>query len=382
MDILNEELPSCALNPLSAKTIREFLEVIRVSAIYLTEIIEHMMKFSKQINNPPILEFYGFNTNLFLGEFKKISEAYPRSPNVKLTFYFETNLPEYLYADRSALIQILLSILSNALKFTEYGIVHFSVRSDGSNITFSCQDTGSGMSEQFIQNRLFTPFSQENASLGSKPRGLGLGLALSKNLIEQMKGKIHINSKKGEGTNVCVSLPVSVPVGSMMREENLNILRSNSTLVDLLHSHQPHIPSELNFSPDFVASMNQIYNDNSSGIDFEAPYFSSSYPLDLNPPLESSRSISPSNVIQFDPIQLESVPEEVLSEPIKSNLLQETKFCALVVDDTSMNRQILVRLLSKNNFDTLEASTGSQALQLISENKNKIHVILLVINFF
>ena len=225
-----------------------------------------------------------------------------------------------IYSDRSTLLQIYLHIVSNAFKFTEKGFIYISLKMENENLVFTCQDTGEGMDDYFMDQRLFTPFSQENAELGSKPRGLGLGLSLSKNLIQKMGGKINIKSEKKIGTTVTISIPLQNYNEST--PENQQTVFCSSTLVDLLRSHQP-----------VDISMNSNH-------------------------IEETHLLS----------NLSPTKQEI----------EFFKLCALVVDDNQLNRQVLTKLLLRNGFETLEAANGNEALDLIKQHKEGIHIILLV----
>jgi CheY-like chemotaxis protein len=117
----------------------------------------------------------------------------------------------YYIGDDMKLKQVLINILGNAVKFTPSGgDVSFSVRRiasfDGkSTIQFEIRDTGIGMDEEFVP-RLFEAFAQEDSSSTNKYGSTGLGMAITKNIVEMMNGKITVTSKKGEGTKFIVSV--------------------------------------------------------------------------------------------------------------------------------------------------------------------------------
>jgi len=106
-----------------------------------------------------------------------------------------------------ALQQVLINLISNAIKFTQKGVVKVSVRHTNKSIKFEISDTGIGISQQFQEKKLFQAFSQEESNRHSKMRGLGLGLVLTKKLADEIGATIQIHSVKGMGTSVLLELP-------------------------------------------------------------------------------------------------------------------------------------------------------------------------------
>ena len=124
----------------------------------------------------------------------------------KLDFqlHIQDNFPDYLYLDEIRIRQILMNLLSNAIKFTQEGYVKLSIgfhKIDSSNINLEIKvvDSGIGISEQ-QQQLVFDPFHQELNSLNKIESGTGLGLTITKRLVEKMKGSISLTSQLGSGT--------------------------------------------------------------------------------------------------------------------------------------------------------------------------------------
>ena len=119
---------------------------------------------------------------------------------------------ELVYCDKVRLNQVLLNLVSNAIKYTPPGgtialrIVQKAVTDSGrGSFEFRCKDNGIGMSEDFVRN-IFDPFSREANSTVSGIEGTGLGMAITKNIVDMMGGRISVTSKKGEGTEFVVSV--------------------------------------------------------------------------------------------------------------------------------------------------------------------------------
>ncbi len=108
--------------------------------------------------------------------------------------------------DRVGLSRILINLLSNAIKFTHQGGVRVYVRTEESHIHISVKDTGVGISREFLPH-LFDEFKQESSGLSRTYEGSGLGLTITKRLVELMDGAIDVESEKGRGTVFVVTFP-------------------------------------------------------------------------------------------------------------------------------------------------------------------------------
>jgi two-component system cell cycle sensor histidine kinase PleC len=119
-----------------------------------------------------------------------------------------------LWADRRALTQSLLNLLSNAIKFTPVGgAVTVRVSADAAWFRIAVADTGIGIAKEHLA-RLAVPFEQVGTNDPSRPKGSGLGLALTKALVECHGGRLAIVSEPGHGTEVAMEFPISAEPGS------------------------------------------------------------------------------------------------------------------------------------------------------------------------
>ncbi len=130
-----------------------------------------------------------------------------------LNTYFDPAIPGVLYGDDSKIKQIMLNILTNAVKYTEKGTVSFSIRStnekDISTLTVEVSDTGRGIREDQIKI-LFEKFKRLDEDLNSSIEGTGLGLAITEKLVEMMGGHIDVSSVYGQGTTFTVTIPQTI----------------------------------------------------------------------------------------------------------------------------------------------------------------------------
>ncbi len=188
-----------------------YLETIKKASKGLLVLINDVLDLSKIDAGKLNLENIGFDLVAELLDSVKVVTHKAELKGLRLNQYVvrETIAP-ILVGDPHRLKQILINLLTNAIKFTEKGSVNLNckVLKDSAEyqlIEISIQDTGIGMEEQFVAH-IFDKFSQENDSVSRKYGGTGLGMSISKSLIEQMNGDIWVESEKGVGTNITLTV--------------------------------------------------------------------------------------------------------------------------------------------------------------------------------
>lgn len=186
------------------------------SASALLHIIGDILDLSKVEAGKMELEQVPFSLLLLINEVTSLFELRAQNKELPLLRHVATDLPDWVMGDATRLRQILTNLLGNAIKFTEIGCVELHARlvqpilgDKMAHIEFCVKDTGIGMSPKELKH-LFTPFTQADSSTTRRFGGTGLGLAISRNLVEMMKGKIHVDSQKDHGTQFTFSL--SLPV--------------------------------------------------------------------------------------------------------------------------------------------------------------------------
>ncbi|MCL2834312.1 MAG: ATP-binding protein [Treponema sp.] len=207
-----------AKNSTDLEKIRSCLEKLENSSNHLLGVINDILDFSKIESGKMNLDITGFSLtgNLEFVISMMLPKARQRNINLELSIEYIAN--DGVYADSLRLNQVLINLISNAIKFSGEGNnVLLSVRELGSVngysiFNFTVTDHGIGISE-YNASRLFRPFEQADGSITRNYGGTGLGLVISKNLVEMMGGKITLNSKEGEGSTFsftinCAARPV------------------------------------------------------------------------------------------------------------------------------------------------------------------------------
>jgi signal transduction histidine kinase/DNA-binding response OmpR family regulator len=207
---------------------RRHAQLVYRSGENLLEIINDILDFSKIEAGHLELAPTEFSIQSLLDDVLELMAHKAHEKGIEITAHFESEMPTAVMADPLRLQQILTNLISNAIKFTDHGEVVVTVKCQVSetvnepassslpvvplthmNITFVIRDTGIGISQQVIP-KLFSAFTQANASLARRYGGTGLGLAITKQLVELMGGQISVQSALGVGSEFSFNVPVTV----------------------------------------------------------------------------------------------------------------------------------------------------------------------------
>lgn len=184
---------------------REYLDVIDRSGKALLELINNILDFSKIESKGVDLEYAPFNVELIIMEALEIVGVKAREKDVALGYRIDGLECREFIGDGFRLRQVMLNLVNNAVKFTRKGSVEvrlqISTRSDNGicRLAFEVADTGIGIPVEKVQ-RLFQPFTQADSTTTREFGGTGLGLVISKRLVEKMGGEISVRSTPGQGS--------------------------------------------------------------------------------------------------------------------------------------------------------------------------------------
>lgn len=189
----------------------EYLDKIKTSGKYLVSLIDDVLDMSRIESGKMHLEEKPCSLLEILQGLRSIFQADVSAKQIQLSIEAVDVQNEKIYCDMLRLNQVLLNILGNAVKYTGKGgtIKMYLTEKPGAAAgygayEFSVKDTGIGMSEEFIAH-IFTPFEREENSTISGIQGTGLGMAITKNIVDMMKGTIEVKSRQGVGTEFIVS---------------------------------------------------------------------------------------------------------------------------------------------------------------------------------
>ena len=183
---------------------REYLQAIKVSGDALIVLINDILDLAKVESGKMVFEQNPFKLSASLATILHLFEYRIQEKNLSLTVHFDPNIPEVLLGDVTRLHQIILNLISNAVKFTNHGGITIKVelleKSDEKLwVAFSIADTGIGIEESKVGN-IFESFQQASSQTSRIFGGTGLGLAIVKQLVEHQGGTITVESVLNEGT--------------------------------------------------------------------------------------------------------------------------------------------------------------------------------------
>ena len=198
---------------------------IKKTSHLLLELINEVLDMSKLESDEVVLEDIPFNLNSIFEEILGVIEHMAAEQNIRILWEKKEVTHWNLIGSPVHVKRILMNILSNAVKYNkENGYVYISCREIPSKQTamptleFVCRDTGIGMTEAF-QKRIFEPFAQEHAGSRTKFAGTGLGMPITKKLVEKMGGTISFESKEGTGTTFVIQIPFRIDTDMKDRTE-------------------------------------------------------------------------------------------------------------------------------------------------------------------
>ena len=198
---------------------------IKEASYLLLELVNEVLDMSKLESDEVILEEIPFNLSSISREVLIVIKQIAAEQNIRIVWEKKEIIHRDLIGSPGHVKRVMMNILSNAVKYNRAnGQIYISCREIPSEqpgmttMEFVCRDTGIGMTEEF-QKHIFEPFAQEDAGSRTKFAGTGLGMAISKNLVEKMGGTITFESKEGAGTTFVIRVPFQINTDRSGRPE-------------------------------------------------------------------------------------------------------------------------------------------------------------------
>jgi len=223
---------------------QEWISIITTSGENLLKIINDILDFSKNESGQIVLENIDFEINGLLKNVYKLMKFKADESRLDFSYHLSKDVPPILNGDPFRISQILMNLVNNAIKFTQKGHVKLSVElddkaKDSISILFRIKDTGIGISEEG-KSLLFKEFSQAESSTSRKYGGTGLGLIISKNMVELMHGEIGVESEINKGSEFWFKLSLKeaqnikdeAPVQTEVVPKDLKILLAEDNIIN------------------------------------------------------------------------------------------------------------------------------------------------------
>ncbi|MCL1928640.1 MAG: ATP-binding protein [Treponema sp.] len=182
------------------------VEDIHTSAMALLEIINSILDLSKIQANKLSLVPVHYNFGALINNIDSMAQFLTNTKNIAFKLDIQGEMPKCLYGDDVRLRQVLLNILGNSIKFTDKGYVRLTIVIEDSTIRLSISDTGMGIQAKDLPT-LFEAFTQADAQKNRNKKGTGLGLTITKSLVEMMDGQITVESVYSQGTTFHIEIP-------------------------------------------------------------------------------------------------------------------------------------------------------------------------------
>ncbi len=232
-------LDTIALKENDLEKIREYLKKIGSSARHLLGIINDILDMSRIESGRMILKHEEFSFNDMLEQINTMVNGQCRDKGLHYDCIIRGHVEDFYIGDDMKLKQVLINILGNAIKFTDKGgeisftieqVAHFE---DKSTLRFVIKDTGIGIDKEYLP-KIFEPFSQEDSGSSTSYGGTGLGMAITKNIVETMNGNISVKSDKGVGSEFTVNITLrnSPKTSDSVKGRKINVTDLSVLIVD------------------------------------------------------------------------------------------------------------------------------------------------------
>ena len=205
------------------------LNKMEILAKHLNELVEDVLNMSKLESNHMEILNEPFDLNHLVEEMNSLIDAQVSLQNITYHKHMDNLIHTHLIGDALQLRRILVNLLTNSIKYNKpNGTIDTYVRevsSDGKCATFEFEvkDTGIGMSEDYIENHLFTPFSQAKQDARTRYEGTGLGMSIVKGLVDKLGGSIEVKSEVNVGTQIKVVLTYQLDTSTNDNQESIKL---------------------------------------------------------------------------------------------------------------------------------------------------------------
>ena len=208
---------------------KEYRTKVKEASNLLLELVNDVLDMSKLESGEIVLEEIPFNLSSIYREVFVVIEQVAAEQNLQIVWEKKEITHRDLIGSPRYVKRVMMNILSNAMKYNrENGHIYISCieipsgQPETTTMEFVCRDTGIGMAEEF-QKHIFEPFAQEHTGSRAKFAGTGLGMAISKKLVEEMGGTITFESEKGVGTTFVIRVPFKIDLDADKREEQKDV---------------------------------------------------------------------------------------------------------------------------------------------------------------
>ncbi|MEP3655579.1 MAG: response regulator [Litorimonas sp.] len=407
---------------------REFVSVINSSASALLTIINDILDFSKIEAGAFEMDPIPFDLKSSINDVTSLLHNTAQEKDLELIINYPSDLPKNFIGDAGRIRQVITNLLGNAVKFTEKGHITIDVDIQPSRDMFVCtvdvRDTGIGISPEKM-NRIFEKFTQADGSTTRVYGGTGLGLTISKHIIEMMGGRMRVNSTLGEGSSFGFRVPLPIDHAAKIEAFDSSLVKGRRVLIvddiqvnrDLFSQQLQAWDIDADTSNDGVEALTKIKAAQDAGqpydlvlLDFLMPGINGKEFAQLvtqtasieNPQIimlsscDQPVSTSALGKMGIDSYLIKPVRERrlfetivrVLSNPVervssevvkkaKPERVISMKQEILVAEDFALNQDVVKLMLADTPFKPVFANNGQEAVNIYMQDTNRFPLILM-----
>jgi signal transduction histidine kinase/CheY-like chemotaxis protein len=399
---------------------KEFIETIRISGDTLLTLINDILDFSRIESGKLQFEESEFELRNCIEEAFDLLAPRALEKNIELLYFVKPGVPSSVTGDITRIRQILVNLISNAIKFTAEGEVFVSVSGSKAEenvvlLSFSVKDTGIGIAPENI-SKLFKSFSQVDSSTTRKYGGTGLGLAICKKLVELMNGSISVVSTENEGSEFNFTIKVKTAEQSIKGYNKMDHSEFSGKKILIVDDNLNHLDvldvqlRQWGMEPSFTASPQEAVSWIKDNRKFDAAVIDMSMPLmdgiELGKEIRKYKSkqelpaVLLANSIKKDSSDIiNDIFNGYAAKPLKHILLYEQlkklfvenghaiipdkvktdhdiastyPLHILVAEDNTINQKLILRFLSKFGYIADTVGNGVEVLQILRHKKYDI----------
>ena len=404
---------------------KELVNTMHSSANTLLELIENVLDIAKIEAGKILIDSKDFDLHGLVNSVIYMLSPIGQRKELTVSCTFDPETPFALKGDQQHLRQVLINLVNNAIKFTEKGSVILEVRLVGGTestprIRFEIIDTGIGIAEEAISN-IFENFTQADASTNRSFGGTGLGTTISKELVELMDGEIGVNSKVDEGTTFWFEIPFVIssnPETSI--SENHVLLLASENSANVIRPSLKYWQVNFDWVRTPTRALSQMIQNNDENQPYETIVVDQACLLDIDAVqfaqmVQSEGSLENTSMVlinssdtMIDANKSNHYYISAIANPEDKRLLFNAMHAAqsvslndskivtmaehyakqagaaglniLVAEDNQVNQQVIEGILRHAGHNVRIASTGDSALDILSDELEKIDMLILDMN--
>ncbi len=384
---------------------RRYVDVFRKAGDALLTLVNDILDLSKIEAGQLVLEHIPFNLQELIEEVADIYALKAADKNIEIITYIDSHVNCHRVGDPGRIKQIILNLISNAIKFTDNGQIIVSLtssenQSSNDAVTIRVKDTGIGIAAEKLSS-IFSSFTQADASTTRKYGGTGLGLTISQQLSNKMQGQISVESREGEGSQFDVVLTLEQQ--SVTESNQFDFANKSIVIVDPTEAHARSIEETLKFIG--VTQLKMIYSldDDAKALTEENVdlviidgniYFDNQHKLKDLPshimlllsPKQAKQHIEMASSSRADSYVIKPIKRKDLLNNIEMLFSNKDDVCShgeqtssqdvievdarhiLLVEDNPDNRMLIKAYLKKTAHTLDEAENGQIALEKFKNN--------------